>query len=177
MDNQEKEEWRPIPGFAKYKVSNYGNVANAARGNILNPFIIAKYPAVNVSRDSGKRRTMYVHHLVAMAFMDHFPHGHDVVINHIDGDTENNNLSNLELTSHRKNILLGFETKLGENHFRGVTLVPRGKRKYKASARKNGKMIYLGVYADPYEAAEVYRKFIESLNEGNDPLPMDPNRQ
>lgn len=114
------EIWRDIPGYeGLYQVSNQGQVKSLRfnKERLLS----------NRSTDSKGYRVVHlyngqtssvrsVHSLVALAFLGESPKGHDV--NHIDGDRLNNDLSNLEIITHRENILHGFRV-LGRTILRG----------------------------------------------------------
>ena len=66
----------------------------------------AGYLAVNI-KSKGKQKTLYVHRLVAEAFISKTKDTGEV--NHIDGDKQNNNVSNLEWTTHSKNLQHAYE--------------------------------------------------------------------
>lgn len=61
----------------------------------------AGYMAVQ-TKDRGKRKTLYIHRLLAQAFLPQ-PFGCNEV-NHKDGDKTNNSLENLEWTTHSENL-------------------------------------------------------------------------
>lgn len=61
----------------------------------------AGYLAVCVKRE-GRKHTYYVHRLVAEAFLGAPSDCNEV--NHLDGDKSNNHISNLEWTTHSKNL-------------------------------------------------------------------------
>jgi len=61
----------------------------------------AGYRAVGVKLE-GKTRTLYVHRLVAEAFIERPADCNEV--NHLDGDKGNNHVSNLEWTTHARNL-------------------------------------------------------------------------
>lgn len=103
------EEWRPIPGFEGfYEASSLGRVRSLPRlvhypsrnrthrlkGKVLR--LVTRtddYFVVTLSMQ-GVARNFNVHHLVACAFYgDKSP---DFVVNHIDGDRQNNRVENLE---------------------------------------------------------------------------------
>src|SRR4051812_28631191 len=86
------EEWREIPEFPQYEVSNHGQVRRG--GRTLSPYPEKKdYLRVTLSVN-GKRYKKLVHVLVARAFLGPCPDGHEV--NHIDLDPTNNFSNNLE---------------------------------------------------------------------------------
>jgi hypothetical protein len=114
------ETWVIIKGFADYKISNFGNVisfknkapkilkfADSGRG----------YKSVWLSNDTeSKRKT--IHRLVAENFINN-PYFLKEV-NHIDGNKNNNTVSNLEWVSGIDNLkhareVLGINKK-GTNH-------------------------------------------------------------
>ena len=55
-----------------------------------------------------KRRNFTVHSLVAKYFVDGYKEG--LVVNHIDGNTLNNNPNNLEWVTQRENVVKGYDT-------------------------------------------------------------------
>lgn len=100
-----QEIWRIIPNFENYAVSNFGRVKRitpnhrTAVNRLLKPWLSKKgYPTVSLGH-SLKRE---VHVLVAIAFLGPYPPGHEV--NHIDTNTQNPHLDNLEYVTHRGNM-------------------------------------------------------------------------
>ena len=119
------ERWLPVVGFEGfYEVSNFGRVRAVerivvgghgtcnrkaeAKEKKLN---VAKtgYPVVNLYKDN-KYKQIPVHRLVAEAFIPN-PNNYPVV-NHLDGNKLNNNVSNLEWCTQQRNVLHAFETGL-----------------------------------------------------------------
>jgi len=119
------ETYIDIPGYeGLYQVSNYGNVKSVShftRNNANGGVRFAKgrklatykmpngYLQVQLS-NGNKREKKYVHRLVAIAFLENKNNYTDV--NHIDGDKNNNNVSNLEWCSHKKNQIHMFKNGL-----------------------------------------------------------------
>jgi DNA-binding transcriptional regulator YiaG len=96
----EAEEWRTIPEFENYEVSESGKVRRRLPGNRTRPGRPKKlqinnwgYSVVNLQQD-GKRYAAKVHSLVTAAFIGPQPLGHDV--HHKDLDKTKNHYTNLE---------------------------------------------------------------------------------
>jgi hypothetical protein len=101
------EEWRPIDHYP-YEVSNLGRVRRVlclGSWRILSQAVCQKrsgrYAKVDLWR-WNQRKTIYVHRLVAAAFLPPpDPHQHEV--NHFDCNTLHNAASNLEWASRCEN--------------------------------------------------------------------------
>ena len=103
------EVWLPIKEFPNYEVSSEGRVRNSD-GFILHPGINnLGYPVVSLS-DGQRRYTRSVHRLVALAFYD--TDGKSLVVDHIDGNKQNNHISNLEFCSSGENNSRAYKTGL-----------------------------------------------------------------
>lgn len=109
---EEVEEWKDIKGYeGRYKVSSLGRIGSdyylGKRRDttyILKPLPNkAKYTyyQVNLTGGDGKSKMHLIHNLVADAFLDG-RRGRQV--NHIDEDTSNNRVSNLEYMTHQENV-------------------------------------------------------------------------
>lgn len=93
-------EWRPVPGFGGYSISEYGHLRNDQRGSLMAPYIA---PTGYLRYTLGTARRRYAHRLVAEAFLSPCPRGkHDAA--HWDGNKRNNHYSNLRWATRRKNI-------------------------------------------------------------------------
>ena len=99
------EIYKEIPNYlGLYEVSNYGNVRRVTdkgfRQLTLNN--TNKYLRVNLSKN-GKVKTYGVHVLVAMAFLNHKPQKHLIIVDHIDNNPLNNRVENLQLITTAEN--------------------------------------------------------------------------
>lgn len=119
-----QEEWRVVIDYPNYEVSSLGRVRRRfARkgwpaGYILNPGDSDDYLHVGL-RGESKVKYIYVHRLVAMAFLE-APAPERTQVNHKDGNKSHNHLPNLEWTTplenHRHAIEVLEHHKKGERH-------------------------------------------------------------
>jgi hypothetical protein len=108
-----QEVWKPVLGYEGiYEVSNLGRVKSLPRYNtikkerILNPNENG-CGYLKLSLSNNKIETKYVHILVAESFLGYNAKKGFIVVDHIDNNTTNNNLSNLRIISHTENLTRG----------------------------------------------------------------------
>lgn len=118
-------EWREIPEWPEYEVSEFGAVRRAMdghrtyKGRELKPRIRRRYPSVVLARGPLKK-VFFLHALVARAFLPPKPSQlHQVA--HRDGNRDNNHWSNLRWATPQENqqdrIAHGTHNK-GERHWK-----------------------------------------------------------
>ena len=120
------EEWKDIPDFEGYQVSNRGRVRKKKKKTFTKRHGERKWKdrilhfkscncktgyRVDLWKD-GKPKTMLVARLVAFTFYNEDINNHNLTVDHIDGNRFNNNLENLELVSLKENIKRGFNNGL-----------------------------------------------------------------
>lgn len=99
-----KEDLKPIPGFAGYEIDNTGKVWSSISGK----FLKAKpnfygYPCVRLKiKEKGPSKLCHAHHLVWETFVG--PRNKKLVINHKDGNKANSNLNNLEEVTKKEDV-------------------------------------------------------------------------
>jgi hypothetical protein len=99
MDDATPESWRPVVGYEdQYEVSDQGRVRRFLRVRTSVP----GYRTVTFHPDDGRNTTIFVHVLVAEAFIGPRPPG--MQVNHKDANKQNNHPSNLEWVTPRGNI-------------------------------------------------------------------------
>jgi len=158
-----KEEiWKYIDGYGdEYQVSTFGNVKSfkvQKDGVILKPRMSSRYPYVSLN---GKTR--YVHHLVTITFMNHTVNK-KTVVDHIDNDSQNNNIKNLQIISNRENSskdrkgdIGGYKNRKKTSKYVGVYF-DKGMSKWRADIKIEDKKIYLGYYDTEKDAYLAYEK-------------------
>jgi alpha-N-acetylglucosamine transferase len=140
-----KEIWKDIPDYeGLYQISNLGRVKSLDRitrngngnftkkGRILKNIINNKgYYYVHLKKE-GSNKKIYVHRLVAQAFIPNKNNKEEV--NHIDCNPANNKVDNLEWVTHKENM--GYMAKLGHSNKTGKWL-----EKIRCNNIMNGKKV------------------------------------
>lgn len=160
METNEKEIWKVLNGLNEnYSISNFGRVKNNCK-NFIRKLQHDKDGYLCFTYTINKKRyTKRVHQLVAIYFLNHIPNGIKDVVNHIDGNVANNNLTNLEIVTHRYNCSVAF-LKNKENfssNYVGVTW-HKEKRKWHSQIRINKKKVHIGYFKTELEASNAYQK-------------------
>ena len=85
-----------------YKIDENGNVFSVRNNKFLNTTVFPNgYEYVHLCNGKAKTKLLRVHRLVAEAFILN-PYGYTVV-DHIDGDNQNNNIENLRWCTQQQN--------------------------------------------------------------------------
>jgi hypothetical protein len=96
-----EQQWYEIEGFSKYLVNPYDcKIMNKESKYILSPADCGGYPRIKLLRDDGTRKAMFCHRI----FM-HLLSGIGGYVNHKDGNKNNWHIDNLELVTHKENVL------------------------------------------------------------------------
>ena len=109
------ENWKDIPGYeGLYQVSDMGNVRALNYWNKPGKVKVLKLTLTKSDKKraylgitlwkNAKRKLYKVHQLVAIAFLNHTPNGHTIIVDHINEDRRDNRLCNLRLTTDKDNI-------------------------------------------------------------------------
>lgn len=161
--SEDTEIWIDIKGFEnKYQISNTGIVRS-----LISIGKNGEYYIKNQSLDSSKRyfrvgfkiqgstKHYYIHRLVALNFIDNPENKSDV--DHIDGNTFNNHVTNLRWCTRSENNMNQKKQNRANksSRFKGVD---GNGRRWRAQIRKDKCPIHLGIYNDEEEAARAYDK-------------------
>lgn len=151
-----QEIWKPIQGYeGLYEVSNLGSIKSLQKriGGRRDPITVIRdliltpcnnghgYMTVCLAKD-GKRKSYYVHRLVAEAFCD--KNGKGDHINHKDHDRANNDAANLEWVTAKENVAYSAhlmkhpkvacrDTKTGEKYI--TKCVSHGKQRFRVNIK------------------------------------------
>ena len=104
-------------------------------------------------------KSFTTHQLVAMAFLNHKPDGHKLVIDHIDENKENNIVENLRIVTQRFNLS---RKKRGKNKFQYIYWLYK-RREYMLRLSVDGKLKTIGYYKNISNAI-IDKNIIKSNN-------------
>lgn len=145
------EQWKAIPGYEGiYEASTLGQIKSVSPSARYKHRILKQHYCKNKRssrRDARvtlwKDKTPHYHlvaRIIAMTWCDGYQQG--MTVNHIDGNPENNEASNLEWVSLKMNIQHGFDTGLYSRNMKPITIEVDGKQvefqSYAAASRALG---------------------------------------
>jgi hypothetical protein len=159
-----KEIWKDIPTYdGIYQVSNFGNV-RSLRYNKIKIMTSFKntdgYLCVAI-RNNGIAKNRKIHQLVAMAFLNHIPNGHQLVVDHINDDKLDNRIENLQIVTQRYNS----RKTQGKysSKYKGVSW-DKNSNKWKAQIAINGIRKYIGLFDCEIKAHQSYQNALKQYN-------------
>ena len=151
------EIFKDVPNYEGiYKVSNLGNVKSFKWGKEKqNKSTVDShgYLTICLTDNEKKQRTIKVHVLVAMTFLNYKPNGKlDFVIDHKNEIKTDNRVENLQIISQRENIQKHHKNKNGSL---GCVFHPQTK-KWRSEIHINGFNIHLGLFEEEKDALKAY---------------------
>jgi hypothetical protein len=117
------------------------------------------YLNVNLS-DKKRTISIAIHKLIAITFLNHTPCGFKIVVDHVNDNSLDNRLSNLQLLTNRENIS---KSKIG---ITGITGVTKSKNKFECGIKHLRKKYYLGVFDTAEEAEKTYKLALSLIEKG-----------
>jgi hypothetical protein len=167
MYEQAGERWAPIEGFVfcdwyKYEVSDFGRVREAGTNKIIKQDVVAGVDTPGTHRYSrvtleGGSARLYVHRLVAKAFVENDDFENKTLVDHIDRNRLNNHYTNLRWATPQENSQNRSIQSNNTSGVPGVYYKPR-REKYVAQITVNRKSLHLGIFKTKFEAsAAVFR--------------------
>lgn len=170
MAIKEIEEWNDIPGYeGRYQASTLGNIKSlnfnkTGKEKLLKPIINnSQYYNIKLSKN-GKVKTIQLHKIIAICFLNHIPDGMNEVIDHIDGNKYNNRLDNLRVCSARDNV--SFKNRKDSSNFTskyiGVSF-DNITNKWRSQIYFNKKKYHLGFFEKEIDAATAYNNKLNEI--------------
>lgn len=166
-----EEIWKKIPTLnGDYEASNLGRVKSKVRKFVIMDRVLTEsvgthgYMVVGI-RINKSTKAFPVHQLVAMAFLGSNFSENKLVVDHIDNNKLNNNLTNLHLVTFRYNVSKGKSLRTYSSKYTGVSWW-KNMKKWVAESSVNGKRKYIGSFNSEIEAHNSYIKYLkENTNE------------
>jgi hypothetical protein len=161
------EVWKPVKGYeGLYEISSKGRVKSLANNKTKKEKILknciggrnaSTYYQVVLWKD--KQNTAFrVHQLVASHFLKK-PKTEGYVVDHKDYDRFNNNATNLQYITFRKNLS---KNKKGNSKHTGVCW-HKSHKTFIANITINGKLKHLGYFKKESDARDAYNKALKEL--------------
>lgn len=147
-----EEIWKDIEGYnGQYQISNFGRIISYKKKHPRLLIFKEKYGyyQIQLTNEYGIKYCR-VHRLVAHHFIESIPEG--MLVNHIDMDRKNNCVVNLEIISHRENVIHGWRSRDKSSAYTGVSKVNRKKNPWAARIQVDKKVLFLGHYKTELEA-------------------------
>lgn len=161
-----EEIWKDVPNYeGLYQVSNLGRVKSLRYGKqiILKQSTTKGYYMVKLQVNKHKK-SYRVHQLVAMVFLNHTPCGHELVVDHINGDKTDNCLDNLQIITQRYNAVRSMPNyiKNKTSKYIGVYF-SKSKNRWISEIKSGTKKYYLGTFKCELAAAVAYQNKLKTL--------------
>lgn len=166
LNNNTTEEFKSLSGYEGiYEVSNIGRVKSLKRkgrlqDKILHPSLSRGYKIVALTNRNKKLKFFGVHQLVAMAFLNHIPSGHDLVCDHINLNRSDNRVENIRIVSNRQNT--SHKKKSSSSEYTGVSWYKQT-GKWMCHIMMNKKVKHLGYFTNEIDAHNKYQEVLSNF--------------
>jgi len=176
------EEWRDIPEYeGYYQASNLGRVRSLDRtvefsdgrkrfykGKIIKGSLNEDGYRQTTLRGDDIGRSFMFSQIIAVAFLGHEPNGHELVVDHINGDKSDNRVENLRIVTQRDNSSTCFRSN-EESFSSGCVGVDWNENasKWRALIYHDGVQTHLGCYDTEIEASNAYQLALSKIKDGS----------
>jgi hypothetical protein len=162
------EIYKTILEFPDYEISNLGNCRNKKRLNILKPILMKRgyyQYGLQKTNEDGKRigTHEYQHRLIAKYFIENPCNKSD--IDHIDGNTSNNNIDNLRWVTKSENLRNQKKANNKTSNYKGICY-DKSRNKYTSYIEVNKIVKRFGRFDTELEAVNVRNDYIINNNLG-----------
>lgn len=98
-------EFTDIPNYNKYMISKTGDIySKQIKRLLVHSRIPSGYLKIKLKSDNNTYNDIYIHVLIAITYLQYTPTTRNIVINHKDGNKQNNVLDNLEIITQQQKI-------------------------------------------------------------------------
>ena len=123
---------------------NYLNQFKWFANNINGKFYVVR----NITVSKNKKNVIYMHRFIMKP-------NKGMVIDHLDGNTLNNQKNNLRICTHTENMRNSKISINNKSGYKGVSY-QENRNNYRAQIKFNNKTINIGDFIDPIDAAKAY---------------------
>jgi hypothetical protein len=170
------EIWKPLLGYEGiYEISTLGKIKSLSKviykNNKYHQYKektlktrpdVNGYVTINLYKNKIPK-TLRIHVLMAINFLNHTPNKHTLVVNHKNHDKLDNTIENLELITQRENT--------NKKHIKSLskyTGVTKSKNNWMSRIMINGKSVFLGSFKCETKAHLAYEKQLKILSDLKD---------
>ena len=161
------EIWKDIPEYeGLYQVSSLGRVKSLVRKwrlkeKILKPNTVGEYPLIVLYKKTAQK-TITIHQLVAINFLNHIPDGFNLIVDHINTIKTDNRVENLQIVTSRYNLS---KDRGGTSKYTGVNW-DKSSNKWIAQIRIKSKKKHIGRFECESEASKAYQTELNKVKNG-----------
>lgn len=107
-------DYRIVPGYCDIAVNRYGECINICTGKIYKPYsnAVFQYQSIQIFLSYGRKITLFVHRLAALAWIHNDSPQEKYIVNHKDGNKRNNVITNLEWVTGSENVRHAIKARL-----------------------------------------------------------------
>ena len=136
------EIWKDIKGYeGYYMVSSFGRIKNTKTNYILTLGDINSAGYKRVTLYNPVKKRFFVHRIVAYHFCDGYQKG--LIVNHKDGNKQNNNYLNLEWVTRSENDLHAYANNLRVTTGCAITQKEKAKRRVFIKTLDTDEIVYI----------------------------------
>jgi hypothetical protein len=151
------ESWKTVDAYSRYFISDLGRVMDSTNCKILKASLNSQgYLVVGLVNDEDDRKTVYVHHLVANAFLDE-KDDLPLILDHINRDKRDNRAVNLRWVTSKQNAMNKSKADGCSSIYKGVAL-HKPSMKWQVHIKLGKKNIHIGLFDTEVEGAIAYNK-------------------
>ena len=143
-------EWDYIPGYENYMISIHGEIYSLKKKK-FRKVNFSRYYRVSLYDNENKQTSKLIHRLLAITFIFNPNPDKYKIVDHIDGNTKNNSLNNLQWCNQSMNIK---KSKLRNTNKSGIKHLS-----YRKDTNKWQIVVHYGSYDTKEEAIEKLKEF------------------